>query len=72
MENVNRPQIKKSLEGYTLFIATYLLMDVSKTIRDIHTVVAVTLRYVSMGVCIVNNLIRLLERTTSDQADRFI
>jgi len=60
MENTIQFQSEKPLDADALFLASLILLDVNRTIRNIQSLVAVLLRYALWGVSIVNNLIRLI------------
>ena len=62
METIEQSQIKKISIDESLFLASFVMMDVSRTIRDIQTIVAVTVRYVMIGVSIINNVIGLFQQ----------
>jgi hypothetical protein len=63
MENNIRFQSDQSLDAEALFLASHILLEVHRIIRNIQTVVAVLLRYGMMGVSISNSLIELVVPT---------
>jgi len=66
MENTIRFQSEKSLDHDSLFIASLILLEAKRTIRNIQMVVAFVLRYATMGISITNCLIGLIAPTASE------
>ena len=67
MENTIQLQSEKCLDVDALFLASLILLDVNRTIRNIQMLVAVLLRYAMMGVSITNGLIRWITPTTPEK-----
>jgi hypothetical protein len=63
MENTIQFQPEKSLDAEALFLASLILLDLNRTIRNIQTLVAVLLRYAMLGVSITNSLIGWMRPT---------
>jgi hypothetical protein len=68
MENNIRFQSEQSLNGDALFLASHILLEVHRVIRNIQTVVAVLLRYALVGVSITSSLIELVVPTAAEEA----
>jgi hypothetical protein len=60
MENTIQFQPETALDADALLLASLLLLDVNRTVRNIQVLVAVLLRYATVGVSITNSLIRLV------------
>ena len=60
MENTIQFQSEKALDADALLLASLLLLDVNRTVRNIQVLVAVLLRYATVGVSITNSLIWLV------------
>lgn len=60
MENTIQFQSEKCLDYGSLFLASLILLEVNRTVRNIQILVAVLLRYATMGVSITNSLMRLI------------
>jgi hypothetical protein len=60
MENTIQFQSEQCLDADALFLASIILLDVSRIIGNIQVIVAVLLRYAAMGVSITNSLIQLV------------
>jgi hypothetical protein len=60
MENTIQFQSEQCLDADALFLASVILLDVSRIIGNIQVIVAVLLRYAAMGVSITNSLIQLV------------
>ena len=60
MENTIQFQSEKALDADALLLASLLLLDVNRTVRNIQVFVAVLLRYATVGVSITNSLIWLV------------
>ena len=60
MENNIQFQSEQCLDADALFLASIILLDVSRIIGNIQVIVAVLLRYAAMGVSITNSLIQLV------------
>jgi len=58
MENSTSPA-EKDIDRDTLLLASVIMLDVSRTIRDIHALVTLILRYVMIGISITDNVIGL-------------
>ena len=63
MENNIRFQPEQSLDADALFLASGILLDVHRIVRNIQTVVAVLLRYAMAGVSITSSLVELVVPT---------
>jgi hypothetical protein len=66
METTIRLQPEKTPDHDALFLASLILLDVSRTIRDIHTLVAILLRYVRMSISVTNCLIGIFTPAASE------
>ena len=60
MENTIQFQSEQCLDADALFLASIILLDVSRIIGNIQVIVAALLRYAAMGVSITNSLIQLI------------
>ena len=60
MENTIRFQSEQCLDADALFLASVILLDVSRIVGNIQVIVAVLLHYATMGVSITNSLIQLV------------
>jgi hypothetical protein len=60
MENTIQFQSEPCLDVDALFLASIILLDVSRIIGNIQVIVAVLLHYAAMGVSITNSLIQLV------------
>ena len=60
MENTIQFQSEKCLDADALFLASIILLDVRRIVRNIQVIVAVLLHYATMGVSITNSLIQLI------------
>ena len=60
MENTIKFQSERCLDADALFLASIILLDVRRIVRNIQVIVAVLLRYATMGVSITNSLIQLI------------
>jgi hypothetical protein len=69
MENTNQHPVETSLDHADLFLASDILLDVIRAVRDIQLVVSVILCYVTVGLSIASNMIGLIVHVTSDQAE---
>lgn len=58
MENTIQPE--KTLDANSLLAVSLILMDVSSTIRSVHTIVFLLLRYVRIGLSITNRLVDMV------------
>ena len=67
MENTLGFQPEKSLDYDSLFLASLILLNVSRTISNIQMIVAVVLRYAALGASITNSLISLILPTVSEE-----
>jgi hypothetical protein len=67
MENTLGFQPEKSLDYDSLFLASIILLNVSRTISNIQMIVAVVLRYAGLGVSITNSLIGLILPNVSEE-----
>jgi hypothetical protein len=67
MENTIQFRSEKSLDSDTLFLASLILLDVNRTIRNIQVIVAVVLHYATMGVSIADSLIQLIVPTAYEE-----
>ena len=67
MENTIRFQPEKSLDYDALFLASIILLNVSRIISNIQMIVAVLLRYAALGVSITNSLIGLVLPTVPEE-----
>lgn len=59
METTIQLQTESILEHDSLLLASLILMDVSRIVRDIQAIVAVLFRYAMIAVSIANGLIEL-------------
>ncbi len=59
MENTIQLQAEKTLDHESVYLASLILQDVHETIRCVHILVAVILRYVEVGATITDGLISL-------------
>lgn len=59
MENTAYSQLEKNLDDVSLFFASVILLETSRTVRTVQTLVTVLLRYVGIGVSISNYIIGL-------------
>jgi hypothetical protein len=57
MKNIVSPQITRTPETESLFLASLILRDVHEIQRGIHMIVAILLRYAEMGAAITDSLI---------------
>lgn len=57
----NTIQTEKTLDANSLFAVSLILMDVTRTIRSVHTIVFLLLRYVRIGLSITNSLVNMIE-----------
>ena len=60
MENTIQIQSEKCLDADALFLASIILLDVRRIVRNIQAIAAVLLHYATMGVSITNSLIELI------------
>ena len=60
MDNIIRFQSERCLDADASFLASLLLRDVNRTIRNIQTLVVVLLQYALTGISITNSWIRLI------------
>jgi len=60
MENTIQFQSEQCLDADALFLASIILLDVSRIIGNIQVIVAVLLHYATMGISITNSLIQLV------------
>lgn len=60
-------QPHRSREEEWLCIASCLLIEANRTLRDTQILVAIVLRYALMGVCISNGLIDLMTASTAEE-----
>ena len=60
MENTIQFQSEKCLDADALFLASIILLDVRRIVRNIQVMVSVLLHYAMMGVSITNSLIQLI------------
>ena len=60
MENTIQFQSEQCLDADALFLASVILLDVSRIVGNIQVIVAVLLHYATMGVSITNSLIQLV------------
>ena len=60
MENTIRVQSEPSLDDDALFLVSLILLDVHQAIKNIQVMVAVLLRYATLGVTVTNSLIQLI------------
>jgi len=67
MENTIQFQSEKPLDADALLLASLILLDVNRTIRNRQTLVAVLLRYAMMGVSITNCLIGWMTPTVQEE-----
>ena len=67
MENTLGFQPEKSLDYDSLFLASLILLNVSRTISNIQMIVAVVLRYAALGASITNSLISLILPTVPEE-----
>jgi hypothetical protein len=67
METTIQLQTESTLEHDSLLLASLILMDVSRIIRDIQAIVAVLLRYATMAMSITNGLIELILPEASEK-----
>ena len=58
MENSARSK-EMDIDRDSFLLASAILLDVSRTIRGIHALVSVILRYVMAGISITDNVVRL-------------
>ena len=66
METTIQLQTESILDGDSLWLASLILMDVSRIVRDIQMIVVVLLRYAMMGVSISTSLIELMVPSVSE------
>ena len=57
------------IDHVSLMLASAILLDVSRTVRDIQMLVAEVLRYVTTVVSMVTGMIGLFMHATSDKAE---
>ena len=60
MENTIQFQSEKCLDADALLLASIILLDARRTVRNIQAIVAVILHYATMGVSITTSLIQLI------------
>ena len=60
MENTIQFQSETTLHADALLLASLLLLDVNRTVRNIQVLVVILLRYATVGVSITNSLIWLV------------
>ena len=60
MENTIQFQSKKCLDADALLLASIILLDARRIVRNIQAIVAVILHYATMGVSITTSLIQLI------------
>jgi hypothetical protein len=58
-----------AIDRDSLLLAYAILLNVSRTIRDIQALVCAVLRYVAMGATMVNGMIGLIVRASVDEAE---
>ena len=67
METTIQLQPESILEQDSLLLASLILLNVSRIVRDIQTLVAVLLRYAPIGLSLTNSLIGLIVRDSLDE-----
>ena len=67
MENTIQFQSETALDADVLLLASLLLLDVNRTVRNIQVLVAVLLRYATVGVSITNCLIGWITPTAPEK-----
>ena len=67
METTIQLQPESILEQDSLLLASLILMNVSRIVRDSQTVVAVLLRSATIGLSLTNSLIGLIVRDSLDE-----
>jgi len=67
MENTIQFQSENCLDGDALFLVSIILLDVSRTIRNIQALVAFLLRYAMMAISITNCLIGWMTPTPPEE-----
>jgi hypothetical protein len=67
MENTILHQSKKILDDNGLFLASGILMEANRAVRDVQMIVAALLRYAMIGVSITNNLMDLIVTTAPEE-----
>jgi hypothetical protein len=60
MENTIQFQSEQCLDADALFLASIILLNVSRIVGNIQVIVAILLRYAAMGVSITNSLVQLV------------
>jgi len=64
MEN---PVPSQTLDHDSLLLASFILVDVNQTVRDIRMLVAVLLRYVTIGASITDKLMGMIMPALSEE-----
>ena len=67
MEPTIQLQTESLLDHDALLLASLILVDVSRIIRDIQAIVAVLLRYAIIGISLANSLIGLFGPTLVEE-----
>ena len=67
MENAIRFHMEKIRDPDSLFLASLILFDVNRSVRDIQTIVAVVLRYAMIGGSVTNGLIGWIVSTATQE-----
>lgn len=67
MENTILLQTEKILDADSLFLASSIFVGASRTIRDVHIIVAALLRYAMIGVSITNSMMDSMVNTVAEE-----
>ena len=67
MENAVQAQIENATNQDALFLASLILLDVRRILRNVQMMVAILLSFATVSVAITNNLIGMVLATVSKE-----